>query len=91
MNYGGFLSSRTTTVQSDHAMNEVEAAGLLGLSVTTLRAWRHQGRGPRFVRFGRAVRYLTEDLGDYIDGCRVDTLRTTSATVGGDEETGRAS
>ena len=75
----------------DRAMNETEAADRLGLAVATLRAWRHRGQGPRFVRFGRAVRYLMEDLGDYIDGCRVDTNSTSSATVVADEEAGAAS
>lgn len=73
-------------------MNEIEAANRLGLSVATLRAWRHRGQGPRFVRFGRAVRYLVEDMGDFIDSCRIDTRRTSSATVVvADEETGQAS
>ena len=76
---------------SDRAMKEIEAADRLGLSVATLRAWRHRGQGPRFVRFGRAVRYLLEDLDNYIDGCRVDTHSTSSATVVADEEAGRAS
>ena len=70
----------------DRAMNETEAADRLGLSVATLRAWRHRGKGPRFVRFGRAVRYLVEDLEHYIAGCRVDTNSTSSATVVRDEE-----
>lgn len=78
-------------MRPDCAINEIEAAERLGLSVATLRAWRHRGQGPRFVRFGRAVRYLVEDLGDFIDGCRVDTHSTSSATVVTDEETGRAS
>ena len=72
-------------------MDEIEAADRLGLSVATLRAWRHRGQGPRFVWFGRAVRYLTEDLETFIIGCRVDTHSTSSATVVADEEVGRAS
>jgi excisionase family DNA binding protein len=34
-----------------------EAAALVGVSVRTLEALRAEGRGPRFVRIGRAVRY----------------------------------
>jgi hypothetical protein len=34
----------------------------MGLKVATLRAWRHQGRGPAFVRLGRAIRYLPNDV-----------------------------
>jgi predicted site-specific integrase-resolvase len=47
-------------MNADAAMNEIEAAERLGLSVATLRAWRHRGKGPRFVRLGRAVRYLPD-------------------------------
>ena len=72
-------------------MNETEAADRLGLSVATLRAWRHRGKGPRFVRFGRAVRYLRGDLGDFIDACRVDTHSMASATVVTDEGAGPTS
>jgi excisionase family DNA binding protein len=55
------------------AMTEAEAAETLGLSVATLRAWRHRHTGPKFVRFGRAVRYLPADLDAYIAASRVDT------------------
>lgn len=34
-----------------------EAAALLGVSTRTLEALRAEGRGPRYVRVGRAVRY----------------------------------
>lgn len=54
------------------ALTDREAARLLGLSVATLRAWRLQQRGPRFVRFGRAVRYLPADLERFIDSNAVD-------------------
>jgi len=47
-------------------MTERIAAARLGLTAATLRAWRHQGRGPAFVRLGRAVRYLPDDLNEYL-------------------------
>jgi hypothetical protein len=43
---------------TERAITEIEAAQRLGLSVKTLRAWRCRGRGPKFMRFGRAVRYM---------------------------------
>jgi predicted DNA-binding transcriptional regulator AlpA len=52
--------------QGDRAITELEAAALLGLSVAALRQWRHRGRGPNFMRFGRAVRYLPSDLDAFI-------------------------
>jgi excisionase family DNA binding protein len=68
-------------VRSGNALTETQAAEHLGLSVATLRAWRHRGRGPRFVRFGRAVRYLRADLDAFISACAVDT-QSVSASDG---------
>ncbi len=47
-------------------LTDVEAASRVKLAAGTLRNLRHQGRGPRFVRLGRAVRYRTEDLDEWI-------------------------
>ena len=63
------------------ALTEGQVAEQLGLSVATLRAWRHRGRGPRFLRFGRAVRYLPADLDEFIRVSAVDT-RSVSASDG---------
>jgi excisionase family DNA binding protein len=38
-------------------LTEKEAARLLSLSHRTLQAWRRQGVGPKFIKFGRSVRY----------------------------------
>ena len=43
-----------------------QAALYLALSETTLISWRSLGRGPRFVRVGRAVRYRQADLDAFI-------------------------
>ena len=43
-------------------INEYEAAQLLGLSVSTLRNWRFSGKGPRYYKLGRSVRYDPADL-----------------------------
>ena len=47
-------------------LTERQVAEWLGLSVATLRAWRLRGKGPRFKKFGRAVRYMTADIEDFI-------------------------
>lgn len=44
------------------ALNEAQAAQLLGLSVRTLQAWRVRGGGPPYVKIGRAVRYQRRAL-----------------------------
>jgi excisionase family DNA binding protein len=53
------------------ALTEHEVAARLGLSVATLRAWRLKRKGPRFVRFGRAVRYLQTDLDRFVEASSV--------------------
>lgn len=58
-------------------LTEAEAAVRLGLKVATLRAWRHRGVGPPFVRLGRAIRYLSSDLEAYLGANRhVSTVGT---------------
>ena len=61
------------------ALTEREVSTLLGLSVATLRAWRHRGQGPRFLRLGRAVRYLPADLERFVRDSAVDA-RTESSS-----------
>ncbi len=59
---------------NDHqsqALTETDVAKQLGLSVATLRAWRLKRKGPRFVRFGRAVRYLAADVDRFIESSLV--------------------
>ena len=60
-------------------LTESQVAERLGLSVATLRAWRHRGTGPRFLRFGRAVRYLPADLDEFIRASAVDTRSVSSS------------
>jgi len=54
----------------NEALTESDAAARLGLKVATLRAWRHQRRGPVFVRLGRAIRYLASDLDEFLEANR---------------------
>jgi predicted DNA-binding transcriptional regulator AlpA len=66
------IAQRNDGFRSSNALTETEAAEHLGLSIAT-RAWRQRGKAPRFVRFGRAVRYLRADLDAFIRACAVDT------------------
>ena len=68
------------------ALTEREVADLLGLSVATLRAWRHRGRGPRFLRLGRSVRYLPSDLAEFVRASAVDTTPVSSSDDDSDLE-----
>lgn len=48
-------------------LNTREAAELLGVTPKALEQMRSEGRGPRFVRVGRAVRYRRSDLAPATD------------------------
>ena len=52
------MSNTTPTTLLDTA----SAARRLGLSTSTLNKWRVTGEGPRFKKFGAAVRYDPADL-----------------------------
>jgi predicted DNA-binding transcriptional regulator AlpA len=58
-------SSLHPDIEQLRAVGEREAVAILGLSLQTVRNWRHLGRGPRYCKYGRAVRYLLADLLDW--------------------------
>ncbi len=58
-------------------LTTVEAAELLGLKPGTLEIWRWNGRGPAFLKIGRACRYRIEDLQEFI--AKAVRTSTTSA------------
>lgn len=59
------------------SFNETDAAAYLGLSRSTLRKGRMRGRRlsgvptPPYVRLGRTVRYLKDDLDAWLEQYRV--------------------
>ncbi len=79
MNPRATMTERGQTSDTTRALTEREVAELLGLSVATLRAWRHRGKGPRFLRLGRSVRYLPADVDDFVRASAVDTRSVSSS------------
>jgi predicted site-specific integrase-resolvase len=51
-------------------ITEGEAANILRISLTSLRRWRREGRGPVFRKLGRAVRYRPNDVSDFVAASR---------------------
>jgi excisionase family DNA binding protein len=80
------MNPRATRPDTARALTEREVADMLGLSVATLRAWRHRGKGPRFLRLGRSVRYLRSDVADFVRASAFDTAPVSSSD--GDAELG---
>ena len=62
------MVSTYRSIEPDGLLTEVQASRILSLSTRTLQAWRIQGKGPRFVRAGRAVRYRPADITSWIEG-----------------------
>jgi len=52
---------------SNDFLTTPQTANYLGLKAGTLEVWRVQGKGPAFVKFGRAVRYRKADLERWIE------------------------
>ena len=79
MNARATAPERRQMPETTRALTEREVAELLGLSVATLRVWRHRGKGPRFLRLGRSVRYLPSDVADFVRASAVDTTSVSSS------------
>ena len=64
--------SRRAVGAADYQLNpatayvyDLAASRILAVPAPTLRRWRHEGRGPKFCRFERLVRYRVADLHDW--------------------------
>jgi predicted site-specific integrase-resolvase len=54
----------------DQLLTENEAAGILRVSLSSVRRWRREGCGPTYRKVGRTVRYRSGDLTDFIAASR---------------------
>jgi|AGTN01.1.fsa_nt_gi hypothetical protein len=60
-------------------LNENEYCRILGISNSKARQDRVNGRGCRFIKIGRSVKYHPEDIKNYLDS-RVHNSTITVAT-----------
>ena len=58
-------------------LTEKEVATMTGLSLSTLRNTRFQGRGLPYVKIGRSVRYSLQDVIHYMETRKVLPIRDT--------------
>jgi predicted DNA-binding transcriptional regulator AlpA len=47
-------------------LDETELAERLGVSRSTLQSWRYTGRGPRYLKLGRLIRYRNVDVDAFL-------------------------
>lgn len=59
-------------------MKTPEAAAALGKHPSELADWRHQGRGPAYVKLGRSVRYRPSDLDSFIQESTIEPTQAAS-------------
>lgn len=67
--------STQTTVSPLKLFSADEVCSLLSVSIHTLRRWRREGRGPRYVRLAQnVVAYRATDIYAWIEDNTVDTF-----------------
>lgn len=64
-----------------HITDTHGAAERTGLAVATLEKLRCSGRGPRFAKIGRAVRYRVTDLDEWVASHLVANTSQSSRTA----------
>lgn len=54
---------------SDPMFDQDHAADYIDKPTSTLQWWRHVGKGPRFLKIGRTIRYRQSHLDEYLAAC----------------------
>ncbi len=52
--------------QGSELIDEAKLAATLRVSRATLQSWRYAGKGPRYMKIGRLIRYRTSDVDTYL-------------------------
>ena len=64
--------TQTKDKKMEETLIDKIAAKKIGVAVQTLRNWRHQRRGPAYLKLGRSVRYRLDDLNKFMENNRID-------------------
>lgn len=56
-------------------ISQMTVAGILDINLDTLKTWRTIGRGPSYVKIGRAVWYLYDDILTWLEEQKVMTTQ----------------
>jgi hypothetical protein len=56
------------------AINEYDAAKIVGKAVQSLRNDRHLCKGLPYIKMGKSVRYLIADINEYLLAHRIEPL-----------------
>jgi predicted DNA-binding transcriptional regulator AlpA len=55
-------------------LDERDAAAYVGFTVSALRLWRRQDRGPSYIQVNRSIRYRVSDLDAWLNAHLVDPV-----------------
>ncbi len=61
-------------LRSQNMLSEAKTSELFEIPQSTLRCWRSLGRGPKYYKAGRHVKYDPADVDAYLCGKPVETL-----------------
>lgn len=64
----------------DKLLTQRDVKEITGLADSTLEQWRLKGKGPKFIKLGRLVRYKMSDVQSYISGLQ-EFQSTTQADM----------
>lgn len=51
-------------------LKDTDVALALGVSVSTIRKWRIQKLGPKYLKIGASIRYRPQDIAEFILSCQ---------------------
>jgi hypothetical protein len=68
----GVTGRRPTSIEPEELVPSEGAAALIRVKPETLANWRSKGRGPRYVKIGRACFYIRGDLAAWLAAQVVD-------------------
>jgi len=57
--------------ETEKYLTEKQVAEMINCGISTLRNWRHLGKGIPYIKFGRSVRYALSDVVGYMDERKV--------------------
>lgn len=63
----GSSKARRISLAGRALMNEAAVVEFLGATVSTLRTWRANGKGPHSTKFGNEIWYYEDDLNIYLE------------------------
>jgi predicted DNA-binding transcriptional regulator AlpA len=66
---------------SETPKTQEQAAAYLGLKPSTLAAWRHKGRGPKYLKIGRSCFYREADIEEWLNQQCVTPAHANFATT----------